>query len=213
MFIPPPQLMFVRGQKFLRFECGHAALPGRGNCLPIDIVSDVTRGEHAGHRGDGRIAAGDDVARRLHLNLADKQFRRRLMTDGDEDAVDLTLGNGAGLHVLEPHAADLQRIVAAGDIVEHAVPDHLDLGMLEQAVLQDLLGAECIAPVHDRDLRGKIGQEQCLLDSGVAAADHHDFLVAIEEPVAGRAGGHAIAFEFLFRRQIEPARLRSGCDD
>jgi hypothetical protein len=59
----------------------------------------------------------------------------------------------------------------------------------------------------------KLVEEQRLLDGGVAAADHHNFLVAIEEPVAGRAGGHAIALEFLFRGQIEPARLRAGCDD
>ena len=67
--------------------------------------------------------------------------------------------------------------------------------------------------MHDRDLRRKIGQEQRLLDRGIAAADHDHFLVAVEEAVAGRAGRHAVALEFLFGRQIEPARLRAGGDD
>src|SRR5436309_11410533 len=44
---------------------------------------------------------------------------------------------------------------------------------------------------HDGDLRGEVGEEQRLLDRGVAAADYHDFLAAIEESVAGGAGRHA----------------------
>ena len=135
------------------------------------------------------------------------------MADRDEHAVDLALGDGAGLYVLELHAAYLERVLGAGDVFEDAVPDHLDLGMLEQPVLQNLFSAKRVAPVHDRDLGGKIGEEQCLFDRGIAAADHDHFLVAIEEAVAGRAGRHAIAFEFLFGGQIEPARLRAGRDD
>ncbi len=60
---------------------------------------------------------------------------------------------------------------------------------------------------------GEIGQEQRFLDRGIAAADHEHFLVAIEEAVAGGAGGNAIAAEFLFAGQIEPARLRAGRKD
>jgi hypothetical protein len=66
------------------------------------------------------------------------------------------------------------------------------------------------APVHQRHLGGEIGQEQCLLDRGIAAADHQHFLVAVEEAVAGGAGGDAVAAEFLLAGQIEPARLRAG---
>ena len=108
---------------------------------------------------------------------------------------------------------DLERLVAAEHVLQHRVPDHLDLRVLEQAVLQDLFGAERVAPVHDRDLGGEIGQEQRLLDRGIAAADHDHFLVAVEEAVAGGAGRHAVALELLLRRQIEPARLRAGGDD
>ena len=67
--------------------------------------------------------------------------------------------------------------------------------------------------MHQRHLGGEIGEEQRLLDRGIAAADHQDFLAAIEEAVAGGAGRHAVAAEFLLRRQIEPARLRAGRED
>ena len=94
--------------------------------------------------------------------------------------------------------------------MQHRVPDHLDLRVLEQAILQDLLGAEMVAPVHDRHLAGEVGQEQRFLDRGVAAADHEHLLAAIEEAVAGRAGRNAEALELLLGRKIEPARLRAG---
>ena len=98
-------------------------------------------------------------------------------------------------------------------VVERGVPDHVDLRVFEQAVLQDLLRAESVAPVHHGDLGGEIGEEQRLLDCGIAAADDDDFLVAVEEAVAGRAGRHAVALELLLRGQIEPARLRAGRND
>ena len=82
--------------------------------------------------------------------------------------------------------------------------------MLEQPVLQDLLGAELIAAMHHGHLGGEVGEEQRLLDRGVAAADHEHFLVLVEEAVAGGAGGHAVTLEPLLRGQIEPARLRAG---
>ena len=85
--------------------------------------------------------------------------------------------------------------------------------MPEQALLQDALGAEMVAAMHDRHGRSKVGQEQRLLDRGVAAADHDDLLAAIEEPVAGRAGRDSEPLEFLFRRHAEPARLGAGGED
>ena len=86
-------------------------------------------------------------------------------------------------------------------------------GILVEPLLQDALGAEAVAPMHDRDLAGEVRQEQRFLDGGIAAADHQDFLAAIEKTVAGGASGYAIAAELLLRRQIEPARLRAGRQD
>ena len=132
------------------------------------------------------------------------------MADRDEHAVGAPLRDRAGLDVLQRDAAHLERIVVAEHVEQHGVPDHRDLGVLEQPVLQDFLGAEMVAPVHHGDMRGEVGQEQRLLDRGVAAANHHHVLAAIEEAVAGRAGRDAVALEFLLGGQIEPARLRAG---
>ena len=73
----------------------------------------------------------------------------------------------------------------------------LDLVVGEQAVLQDLLGAEVVAAVDDGHLRGEMGEEERFLDRGVAAADHHHLAVLVEEAVAGGAGRDAEAAELL----------------
>ena len=96
------------------------------------------------------------------------------------------------------------------------VPDHGRLaGCLqgEQAILQDLLGAQLVAAMHQRDVRGDVGQIERLLDRGVAAADHGDRLAAIEESVAGRAGRDAPAAKALFGRQAEVLGRSAGGDD
>ena len=89
----------------------------------------------------------------------------------------------------------------------------LDLRVAEQPVLQDLLGAQRVAPMHQRHSPGVIGQVDRLLDRGIAAADDKHLLVAEEEAVAGGAGRHAKAAECLLARHAEPARLRAGRDD
>src|SRR3954454_14507850 len=52
----------VLSEKTNRLERGHAAHPGRGHSLAVDVVGDVAGGEHARHRGRGRIGRGPDVA-------------------------------------------------------------------------------------------------------------------------------------------------------
>ena len=67
--------------------------------------------------------------------------------------------------------------------------------------------------MDQRDLGRKVGQEQRLFDGSVAAADHDDFLLTIEEAVACRTSRDTEAFELLFCRQAEPFCLRAGRDD
>jgi len=67
--------------------------------------------------------------------------------------------------------------------------------------------------MHHCDLGGKIGEEQGLLDRGIAAAHHHDLLVPIEKAIAGGARRHTEALVGLFGRKSEPARLGAGRKD
>ncbi len=64
--------------------------------------------------------------------------------------------------------------------------------------------------MNQRHFRGEIGQEQGFFDSGIAPANHHDLLAAIEEPVTGGTGRHAEALERFFAVQAQPFGPRSG---
>lgn len=67
--------------------------------------------------------------------------------------------------------------------------------------------------MHHGDRLGDIRQVERFLDRGIAAADHDHVLVAIEEAVAGGAGGDAKALELLFGFDAEPFCLGAGRDD
>jgi hypothetical protein len=113
------------------------------------------------------------------------------VADGDEDAVH-AMSRVLPSSRLDPHAGDAG--IVAQHLVDRVVPDRLDLAGLdlgEQLVLHDLLGAQGVAAVHQVDLAGDVGQVQRFLDGGIAAADHRHVLVAVEEAVAGGAGGNA----------------------
>src|SRR3546814_5499568 len=145
--------------------------------------------------------------------MAAEHLGRRVVADGDEQAVGGNLARLARLDVLDAESGHRERIGGAEDFVDDAVPDDGDLRIPEQAVLHDLLGAQGIAAVDQRNLRGEVGEEQRLLDRGVAAAHDRHLAVAEEEAVAGRAGRDAEALELLFRFEAEPARLRPGADN
>src|SRR5262245_47950598 len=200
----------LQGEKALGLERRHAALAGSGYGLSIDVVGHVAGREDARHRGRRRERRGLDVARGLHVQLPCEQLGSGGMADGDEYAVRRALAARAGFDVAQNDAFHLQWVLLAQNLFEHGVPDHGNFRILEQTVLQNLFGAERIAPVHDRDARSEIGEEQRLLDRGIAAADHQHVIAPIEEAIAGGASGYAIALEFLLGRQVEPARLGTG---
>jgi hypothetical protein len=82
-----------------------------------------------------------------------------------------------------------------------------------ELVDQDLLGAEGFAAVNQGHGAGDVGQVQRFFHGRVAAADHGDRLVAVEETVAGGAGRNAFAHERFFRRQAQVAGAGAGGDD
>ena len=136
------------------------------------------------------------------------------MADGDEHALDLQFLGAAAARVAQPRAGDL--LAVAEHLLQHPVPGdpHLALALQrEQPLLQDLVGAQFAAAVHQGDRGGEPGQVQGLLDRGVAAAHHRHRLGAEEEAVAGGAGRDAAALVPLFRRQAEVAGGGAGGDD
>jgi hypothetical protein len=57
------------------------------------------------------------------------------------------------------------------DLVDKMVPENGDVVLLEQALLQNALGTELVAAMHDRHALGEVGKVERFLDSRVAAAD------------------------------------------
>ncbi|MNQ78996.1 hypothetical protein D3C85_939240 [compost metagenome] len=180
------------------------------------MVGDVAGSEHARHAGGGGIAVAAAVDQQITVfqgQLAVEQCSVGRMADGDEQAIDLQLV-AAAVVVFQAHAGDAHGI--AQHLVDLGVELEHDLAFGDprlQLVLQDLLGAESLAAVHQGHLAGDIGQVQRLLHRGIASADHRDVTVAVEETIAGGARRNALAHERLLARQAKVTGAGAGGDD
>ena len=182
----------------------HATRAGRGDGLAVDVILDVAAREHAGYVGR-RAAPRHDVAVRVEIHVAADQAGVGDVPDGDEDAVDGELLDGAGLDVAQHHAGNhAARHVL--DLVDHRIELERDLLVGPRLVLHDLRRPECIAPVNDGDVRGELRQERRLLHRRVAAAHHRNRLAPEEVPVAGGACRHAVPHQGPFGFQPEQPR-------
>ena len=183
--------------------------------MAIDVVGDVASGIDAFDRGSGGAWLDDQIAAFLDFQLTGEQFGRRGVADGDEDAVGGDFGGFTGDGVFQAHAGDVlgHAVGDAEDFLDGAVPDDVDLGVGEQAVLQDFFRTQGVAAVNQRDALGEIGEEEGFFDSGIAAADDHDLFAAIEEAVAGGAGRDAKALIGIFRFKAQPLGLCARRDD
>ena len=70
-----------------------------------------------------------------------------------------------------------------------------------------------VAAVDHVNLGGDTGKIDGLFNCGVAAADDGNFLVAVEETVAGCAGGNAFALEFFFTGKTEILSAGAGSNN
>src|SRR5690554_1372172 len=67
--------------------------------------------------------------------------------------------------------------------------------------------------MHQSDFTGYVAKIERFLHRGVAAADHSDRLLPIEEAVTGRAGADAVAHVLLFRGETQVLGRSAGSDD
>src|SRR5204862_397404 len=110
---------------------------------------------------------GTTKLHRLEENLGAVEIS---LSEGDLHEI----GAGHGVDQSQSGQAAGKRV--AEELVDPLVPDHADLGVREQAVLEDPLGAQFVASVDQGDVVGMVGQVERFLDRGVAAADHRDLL-------------------------------------
>ena len=108
---------------------------------------------------------------------------------------------------------DALDVFGAEDLLDHRAPVRLDLGVGEDALLQDLGAAQGVAAVDQVDFGGELGQEDGLHEGRVSAADHGDLGVAEKGPVARGAVGHAAADEPAFVLQAQAPVLGAGRDE
>jgi hypothetical protein len=188
-------------------ECSHATGTGRGYCLSIDMVTHIAGGKYAldtGRRGHTLQAAFHPDIAIMHLQLAVKDLRIRLVANRDEHTRQVYFLRGAILDMPDPHSCHTTLVTE--HFIQHVVPhdrDHAFLLFPEQAILQDLFGAEFIAPVDQRYVRGNIGQVQGFFHCGIPATDHCHPLLFVEKTITGGAGRNALAPEGLLRGQTE----------
>src|SRR5437879_4529019 len=184
----------LRFQVALRLEGGHAAGARGRHGLAIGEVGDIAGREDAGHGRLGGARQHLDVVVRVEVDLSLEDRRVRKMPDRHEEPVDGRLPDHTALQILEPDGRDLA-LVGIEHLVHRGVPDELDLGILERALLHDLGGAEGTAPVDDLHLTSEPGEIQGLFHGGIASPHDHDVLVLEEEAVAGGAGRDAAPHE------------------
>ena len=207
-------LILKRGEIFFRLQCRHAAHSCCGDGLPVNLVGAVAGSIDARNRCAGASILSDQIALVIGFKRVDEWFRRRIVADGDKEPGSGDLGDHVGLDILDPGAFDPGHHAFPTDNFLHdAVPDDIDFLMAEQALLQDLLGAQCVAAMDQRDPGGNIRQIEGFLDSGIATTDDDDILVPEEEPVAGGACGNTFSAKGLFALQSKPAGLGPGRDD
>src|SRR5579862_917408 len=108
-------------QEALGLKRRHAAHPGGRHRLPENSVLYVAGRKDAGHARASRIGRGADVALAVHVELSAKNFRRRRMADGDEQAVDGQRFRRAVLETSHANAFDSFRIATAQNFVDDGV--------------------------------------------------------------------------------------------
>ena len=134
------------------------------------------------------------------------------MADRHEQAVRRDLAALAGDGVTQGDTGQLA-VTDTQRLLDGGVGDELDVVLGAGVVDHDLRRAELVPPVHDGDLARELGQEAGLLHRRVAAADHHDLLLAEEGRVADRAVADAASLQRALALQPQLAGGRAGGHD
>jgi len=137
----------------LGFDRGHAAGAGRGDRLPITRVHDVAAGEDAGDVR-ARAAVGQDIAVRVELDLAFKNFGVGLVADGHEKSA-----AGNRLHRVRVDVFDFYAFhrFSAQNFLGHGIPNKMNFAIFERALLHDFGGSQFMPAVNEGDFRGELG--------------------------------------------------------
>src|SRR6185437_12902845 len=181
------------------------------NRLPVDAILHISRVEHAVNiraRASGR----EQIAIRIEIELPLENLRIRTMTDRNKETIDIAHRRLARREILQANAAD-DVLFHVENLFNYGVHKKFDFRIRLRTLQHDLRSTKGIVAMHKRDVAAKAREKIRFFHGRIAAADHHDLLVAIEKSVTSRARAYAMANQLLFRRQIEPARFCTARDN
>ena len=94
------------------------------------------------------------------------------------------------------HLHLLYAVLVAANLLHHSVKHEIDFRIALRTLHHDAGSTERGTPMNKGDGRAETGQEISFFESAVAAADHHNRLVAEEETIASGAVGDTFACVF-----------------
>mmetsp|Transcript_99923 Transcript_99923/g.287162 ORF Transcript_99923/g.287162 Transcript_99923/m.287162 type:complete len:428 (-) Transcript_99923:390-1673(-) len=109
--------------------------------------------------------------------------------------------------------AALQGDVLSDVLRDLRVPQHLDVRVVEHALLQHQARSEGVAPVNELHVGADARQHERLLHGRVATADNRARPALEKVAVAGRAARHAVTSQVPFALYVQPAAVGARRDD
>jgi hypothetical protein len=136
------------------------------------------------------------------------------VADGDENARAIQNAFRAGLEIFQFHAGHLV-LLHVQNFRHGGIPDRLDFWMGQRAFGHDFRGAQANRGDEPENDRAEAREIKRLFAGGIAAAHHHERLVAEhrQRAVARRAISHALGFQQILARHAEMLVARAGGDD
>ncbi len=145
------------------------------------------------------------------IEVALDEPRVRREPDEDEHPADCQRRLFTRLRILEPQL--VHPLGVALDLLDHFVPNHLDLRVGKGALLNDRRRPQLVSSVDDVDLGRVSRQVVRLLDGRISSADDCQHFSLEERPVTHRTVRDATSGELLLPPHPQLAGCSSGRDD
>ena len=134
------------------------------------------------------------------------------MSYGDKDRRTGQLADFAGFDLFQGYGTHFL-LIRAVDLLDDAVPMHLNFWISQHTLGHDFRGAEGVPAVNNVHLRSKMAEKQRFLERRVSAADDCYRHLPEKCSVTSSAVGHAAALEFLLAWDPQRARTRPDSND
>ncbi len=182
-------------------EGGHAACACGGDGLTVVFVCDIACGEDALDGSVRRVWGCDDIAVLIHMDLFLEEGSGGVMTDGDEESLEVEGVLSFGLCIFEEDGFE----GVCSEYIEHAcIPQDFDFGVVEDARGEQVFCPQGVASMDEDDFFCVFCEEEGFFCGGISPANDSDNLVTKEESVAGGTTGDSFSSESGFIFESEP---------